>query len=184
MKPLATKRGLIMKSKIEFSPFTIEQKEQLNNDLKSVMTESEWDDFVKWVKPYNEFSYNQLDDIYLVVEVTIEGNGVIKKITPDCIVDQENWQNYEDEPDIRIDPVYIPLRLVFPKTPLEIIGSKRFLAVLVSENNICDQCKNLPKWVWDDCKFEIMLRLNITSEDGTEYNGFEFSRQASKLITF
>lgn len=167
-----------MKSTTKFTAVTKEQLETLSAQLKGVVSDENLVFFDQYVKPYEAFGYNQLDDIFLIAEVTLKGNGTIKSLTPNCCIDQENWSMYYDEPDIQIDPVYIPMKTLVPTLPLEVEGTTTFLVVVEAEGNIWDSCKDLPEWIWNEHKFEFMLSFTLTTEDGKEHDGV----YASKLI--
>ncbi|MCI5056308.1 MAG: hypothetical protein MRY83_09375 [Flavobacteriales bacterium] len=173
-----------MKITTKFSALNDELKDRINKDLKDLLSTDLHKDFVKWVKPYAEFGNDQLDDIFLLAEVTIEANTIIQELSPECWVDQENWFNYEDEEDIAIDPIYIPMKLITPKFPIEISGSKSFWVVLQAEGNIWDSCKDLPSWIWDEGKFDFMLTFNAKTADGIEYQANGGDEYASELIEF
>lgn len=173
-----------MKVSAQFAPVNKEQIENLATELKGILSEQELSDFVKYVRPYEEFGDKQLDDIYLIAQVTIRGNGQVQSLTPDCSVDQSDWHQVEDEPDIRIDPVSIPLKLLTPKTPFDVSGSTTFLAVMEAEGNMWDSCKDLPSWIWDENKFEFMLMFSITDGDGNVIYGNQGDEYANRLIEF
>ena len=173
-----------MRIKTQFSPITEAQKQQLNDELKGILSEEDYDFFVKYVKPYDKFGNDQLDNVFLIAEVTLGGHGIIKSLRPDCTVDQEDWPACEDEPDIRIEPVSIPLKLITPKMPLEIKSSKTFLAVLQAEGNIWDSCKDLPRWIWNERRFEFMLLFSLITEKGKRFVGNKHKEYARELIKF
>jgi hypothetical protein len=173
-----------MKSITKFSPITEIQIDQLKSELKGVVSEEDLKNFNEFVKPYDDFDKSQLDTIFLIAELTIEGQGLIQSLNPSCIVNQENWWNYEDEPDIRIEDVNIPLKILTPQTPFEISGAKTFLVVLLAESNIWDLCKALPEWIWNEHKFEFMLSFTITTAEGNTFYGNVSDEYANKLIEF
>lgn len=173
-----------MKVITKFTAISKEQLQQLSNELEGIISEQYHSDFIKYVKPYDEFGKDQLDDIFLIAQVTIRGNGQVQSLTPDCTVDQEDWPQFEDEPDIRIDPVSIPFKLLTPQTPFEVSGSKTFLAVLEAEGNIWDSCKDLPGWIWNEGKFEFMLMFSVTDGKGKVHWGNQGDEYANKLIRF
>jgi len=161
-----------MNSTTKLSPVTKEHLKELSTRLAGVLSEDDLSFFDEYVKPYDNFGSAHLDAVFLIAEVTIEGNGTVKSLSPDCVVDQENWYDYEDEPDIAIDAVYIPLKSVLlPQLPFEVSGTKTFLTVLQAEGNIWDSCKDLPEWIWNDRKFEFMVSFNVITEDGNEHHG-------------
>jgi hypothetical protein len=171
-----------MKSLTTFTRVTKEQLEDLSTQLKGVLSEANLADFNQYVKPYDKFGKAQLDDIYLVAEVTIRGRGNVKSLKPHCWIDQEDWIACEDEADIRINPVDIPFKTLVPALPLEILGATTVLVVLEAEGNIWDSCKDLPGWVWSERSFEFMLSFTIVTEDGKEYE--ELYDYANQLIKF
>lgn len=161
-----------MKIKTTFAPVDQEKKEELIKDLQGILEEDDLEDFKVYPKPYDTFGYNELDNVILIAEVTIEGTGMIKSIEPNCSVDQVDWPSYEDEEDMSIDPVYIPFKLLSPKTPFEVKGSRTFTVILRAEGNIWDSCKDLPEWIWNEGKFEFMLSMNIDTDKG-KFQGYE-----------
>jgi len=173
-----------MKSTTRFASVTKEQIQELSSQLKGHLSEEEPADFTEYMRPYSEFGYDQLDNIFIIAEVTLEGNGEVISLTPVCNVDQSEWWMYEDEADIRIDPVVIPLTLVTPLMPLNVSGSTTFLAVVKAENNVWDLCKDLPEWIWNEGKFEFMLWFTVTTADGKVYEGNRSGEYANQLIGF
>lgn len=173
-----------MKVSTKFAPITKENIEKVTDQLKGILSDDDINDIKTYIKPYKEFSHNQLDDIFLIVEVTLQGNGKVMSLAPTCSVDQEDWPSYEDEPDIRIDPVSIPFKTVFPKMPIEVSGTTSFFAVVEAEGNIWDSCKDLPEWIWNEGKFEFALWFKAITEDEKEYEGNSFGDYAQQLITF
>lgn len=160
-----------MKVTTTFTALTAEVKQRLDEELKGVLSEADHNGFVKWVKPYEEFGYRQLDGIYLFAEVTVEGDVEVEELVPNCVVDQEDWYSYDDEPDMQIDPVYIPLKAISPKMPLSLAGKNSFIVVLEAEGNLWDACKELPSWIWNDKCFEFMLSLSLKTKTGKQYDG-------------
>ena len=184
LRGLSIKSNLFMKIKAEFIPVSQELLDQLATDLKGVLSEVDHNDFVTYVKPYEGFGSQQLDDIFLIAQVTVRGNGQVTELRPDCSVDQDNWWDVEDEPDIRIDPVSIPLKVLTPVVPFEVKGSKTFPVVLMAEGNIWDSCKDLPAWIWEEHKFQFMLMFGLTAGDGKTHHGNGGDEYASQLIEF
>lgn len=170
-----------MNIKTSFAPITAEIKQQLNEEMKGILSAEDYNFFVDYVKPYPKFTSEQLDNIFLIAQVTIEGNGTIEKLTPNCVVDQYGWKNCMDEPDIAIEPVQISFALISPKLPLQIVESSTFWAVIQCDNNIWDCCKDLPSWVWRDRKFEFMLSFDIYSSTNKEEHSATW---ANAIITF
>jgi hypothetical protein len=173
-----------MKVSTKFAPITQENIEEISNQLKGILSDDDINDIKTYIKPYDKFTDKQLDDIFLLLKVTIQGQGKIVSLTPTCSVDQEDWHHYEDEPDIRIDPVSIPFKTVFPQMPIEVSGTTTFFAVVKAEENIWDSCKDLPEWIWNEHKFDFALWFTATTENGKEYEGNSFGDYAQQLITF
>lgn len=173
-----------MKISAKLSSVSKDQLQQLSSDLKGILSDQAQSEFIEYVRPYDEFGAKQLDDIFLIAQVTIRGNGQVQSLTPDCSIDQEDWHQFEDEPDIRIDPVSIPLKLLTPQTPFDLSGSETFQVVMEAEGNIWDSCKSLPAWIWEEGKFEFMLMFSVTDGDGTIHYGNQGDEYASKLIEF
>ncbi|WP_298519772.1 hypothetical protein [uncultured Kordia sp.] len=173
-----------MKVSTKFSPITQKDIEEITTQLKGILSDDDINDIKTYIKPYETFSNEQLDDIFLLVKVTIQGNGKVINLKPTCSVDQEDWHVYEDEPDIRIDPISIPFKTVFPQMPIEVSGTTSFFAVVEAEGNIWDSCKDLPSWIWDEQKFDFALWFTATTEDGKTYEGNSFGDYAQQLIVF
>ena len=173
-----------MKITTQFAPVTQELLDQLAVDLKGVLSDLDHSEFVTYVKPYDEFGSQQLDDIFLIAQVTITGNGEVVELRPNCTVDQDNWWQFEDEPDIAIDPVYIPFKVLVPQVPIEVKGLVIFPVVLLAEGNIWDSCKDLPSWIWNEGKFLFMLAFGLTDGKGQTFHGNGGDEYASKLIEF
>lgn len=167
-----TQRNLLADYKINL--------ENLANEIKDSLSEDDLNCFKKYVKPYQVFGNNQLDDIFLIVQITINGEGQIENLTPDCTVNQQDWLSYEDEPDMQIDDVSIPLKMLTPKPQFWVSGTKTFFAVLQAQGNIWDSCKDLPEWVWNQRKFEFMLSFSMTVGGEKIYG----TNHASGLISF
>lgn len=169
-----------MESTTKFAAVTKEQLQELGTQLEGILTEDNLGFFKQYVKPYDDFGNNQLDNIYLIAELTIEGTGEVQKIEAQCVVDQENSYLYEDEPDLQIDPIYIPFKTLLPSSPFEVSGSKKLLVVLEANGNIWDSCKDLPEWIWDQAKFDFALSFSLTTADGNQHAG----SYDTKLIEF
>lgn len=160
-----------MKVTTAFAPVTAELKQQLNEALKSVLSEDDHDAFVRQESIYEKLGYKNLDAIYLFAEVTVEGELEIEELIPRCVVDQEGWSSYYDEPDMEIEPVRIPLKVISPQTPFSVAGKSSFLVVLQAESNLWDSCKDLPSWVWNQRCFDFMLRVSLKTKTGELHNG-------------
>ena len=173
-----------MKITTKFSALTTEVKNVLNEELKDLLSADLHEDFVQRVKPYSRFEKDQLDTIFLIVELTIDADVAIKELTPWCWVDQEDWFNYEDEPDIKIDSIDIPVKLISPTIPYTVSKSKSFWVVLQAEGNIWDSCKDLPAWVWDERKFDFMVTFNLVTQNGQKHTGNGGDEYARQLIKF
>jgi hypothetical protein len=175
-----------MNIKTSFGPVTAEVIQQLNEDMKSTLSAEDYNNFTNnfanYVEPYSKLSDKQLfDNIFLIAKVTIEGNGTIEKLTPNCVVDQYGWKNCMDEPDIAIKPVIISFNLMSPKLPLQIVESSTFWAVMECNCSIWDCCADLPDWVWSERKFEFMLSFDIDSSTNKEKHNATW---ANAIITF
>lgn len=171
-----------MKLITKFSAVTKEQLNELSTQLEPVLSASNLAEFKQYVKPYDKFGKDQLDDIFLIAEVTIRGRGKVTSLRPHCWIDQEDWISCEDEPDIRIDSIDIPFKTLVPALPLDVVGAETVLVVIEAEGNIWDSCKDLPAWVWSERRFEFMLTFIVTTEDGQEYE--ESYDYANQLIKF
>lgn len=171
-----------MKSITKFISVTEELLKDLQEQLKGKISETDWNDFKQYVRPYKKLGYDQLDNIFLIAEVTIRYNGTITEIEPHCFIDQEGWTSMWDEPDMQINPIDIPFKILFPQAPLEIKGSETFIVVLMAEGNIWDSCKDLPNHVWNERSFEFMLSTVITAKNGTKCYGNEGDEYANQLI--
>jgi hypothetical protein len=171
-----------MKSITKFIPVTEPLLKSLQEQLKGEISETEWNDFNEYVRPYKKLGSEQLDDIFLIAEVTIRYNGTITEIKPHCSIDQEDWPSFWDEPDIAINSIDIPFKMLLPKGPLKIKGSETFTVVLMAEGNIWDSCKDLPDHVWSERSFEFMLSTVITAENGKQCYGNEGDEYANQLI--
>lgn len=173
-----------MNIKLSLDPVSAEDKELIDQKMKSLLDDREYEEFVKYVKPYEAFGFNQLDDIFVIARLAIEGgeSTTIKEIEPTCVVDQKDWQMYESEPDIAIDPVRVPLTFLYPEVPAEIESGdnqQTLFVVLRSGGNLIDMCKDLPGWVWDKREFEFVVSMKIVTKYGEEY-----SATSNNLIGF
>lgn len=146
----------------KFSALTNADIQSLSQDLKGIISDGEIENFKEYTSPYERLSYRQLDNIYLVAEVTITGNGQVQNLMPHCTLNQVGWWNYAAEPDMQIDDVIIPFKMLIPQSQFLVSGSHTFLTVLQAEGNIWDSCKDLPQWVWDDGEFEFMLSFSMS----------------------
>lgn len=169
-------------TKTEFGPISQLELDEIGDALKATLPDAELELFRTCNKARETLTKSELDNIYVAARVTVEGTGTIQSVSPNCSVDQQDWVLYQDEPDLQIDAVYIDLETFFPNQPFTVSGSHSFIVVFKSEGNIWDCCKDLPEHVWNEGKFEFILAVDLTLEDGTEISGL--GNYASKLITF
>lgn len=158
-----------MKSITKLAAVTKEQLEELYPQLERILSEQDLEFFKKYLKPYQEFGFEQLDDIYIIAEVTIEGEGEVEVLVPRCEVNQDRWWSYEDEPDIMIDPVCIPFEILLPKKPFNVSGTQTFIVVSEAERNILDSCKDLPQHIRNERKFSFLFWFDIVTKNDEKH---------------
>ncbi len=165
---------------VKFIPITEEILIKVKEDLKAVDEELLAHFNTCFFEPYEQIGYTALDNIFLIAELTLEGNAKIKEISTYGSFDQANWQMLYNEPDIAIQPIEFPLKVLLPSLPLEVNGKESFILVLESNNVLWDIAMDLPDHVTNERKFEIMLSANITLEDGTKLTDGVYARQLVK----
>ena len=170
-----------MKISVKFIPITVEILIKVKEELKTVDEELLAHFNSCFFEPYEQIKYEVLDNLFLIAELTLEGNAKIKEITTYGSYDQVGWQMLYNEPDIAIQPVEFPLKVLLPTLPLEVNGKETFILVLESNNVLWDIAMDLPDHVTNERKFEIMLSANITLEDGTKFTDGEYAKQIVKF---